>query len=149
MGTRADFYVGRGPAAEWVGSVAYDGDPDNYPAIMALTTEETYRAAVLKELSSRDDATLPAQGWPWPWEDSSTSDYAIAFDAGGVFYSACQRGTADDVWVKLDTPQDDDGYPIGADLMPCVFPNMLDRQNVTLGPRSGVMLCTGLKKGTP
>jgi len=28
MGTRADFYVGIGPEAEWVGSIAYDGYPD-------------------------------------------------------------------------------------------------------------------------
>jgi hypothetical protein len=27
MGTRADFYVGRGPDAEWLGSVAMDGYP--------------------------------------------------------------------------------------------------------------------------
>jgi hypothetical protein len=27
MGTRADFYVGRGKDAEWLGSVAFDGYP--------------------------------------------------------------------------------------------------------------------------
>ena len=27
MGTRADFYVGRGESAEWLGSVAWDGNP--------------------------------------------------------------------------------------------------------------------------
>ncbi len=29
MGTRADFYVGLGEQAEWLGSVAWDGNPDN------------------------------------------------------------------------------------------------------------------------
>lgn len=27
MGTRADFYIGRGENAEWLGSIAWDGDP--------------------------------------------------------------------------------------------------------------------------
>jgi hypothetical protein len=27
MGTRADFYIGRGTEAEWLGSVAWDGYP--------------------------------------------------------------------------------------------------------------------------
>lgn len=27
MGTRADFYVGRGEQAEWLGSIAWDGNP--------------------------------------------------------------------------------------------------------------------------
>lgn len=30
MGTRADFYVGRGKDAEWIGSVAFDGYPDGF-----------------------------------------------------------------------------------------------------------------------
>lgn len=30
MGTRADFYVGRGPDAEWIGSTAWDGYPDGF-----------------------------------------------------------------------------------------------------------------------
>jgi hypothetical protein len=28
MGTRADFYVGRGETAEYLGSIAWDGYPD-------------------------------------------------------------------------------------------------------------------------
>lgn len=31
MGTRADFYVGRGTEAEWIGSIALDGYPDGIP----------------------------------------------------------------------------------------------------------------------
>lgn len=33
MGTIADFYVGRGPKAEWIGSIAWDGYPDGIVAI--------------------------------------------------------------------------------------------------------------------
>lgn len=28
MSTRADFYVGRGAEAEWIGSISWDGYPD-------------------------------------------------------------------------------------------------------------------------
>jgi len=38
MGTRADFYVGRGETAEWVGSVAWDGYP-NEPWGIGRTTD--------------------------------------------------------------------------------------------------------------
>jgi integrase len=29
-----------------------------------------FRKAVKEFFAGRDDATLPEQGWPWPWEDS-------------------------------------------------------------------------------
>jgi hypothetical protein len=129
MGTRADFYVGTGPEAEWLGSIAFDGyriddmqekhadkNPDNAAcwAIKTATTEGDYRAAVVTLLSINDDATTPDQGWPWPWEDSHTTDYAYAFVDG-----ACKP------------------FPWGRG---AEWPNMKDRQKVTFGPRSGVLV---------
>jgi hypothetical protein len=66
MGTRADFYIGRGKDAEWLGSVAWDGYPHGFdrPGLMDATTEADYRAAVAAELDSREDATKPTDGWP-------------------------------------------------------------------------------------
>lgn len=29
----------------------------------------------------------PPDGWPWPWNDSQTTDYSYAFDGGEVFKS--------------------------------------------------------------
>jgi hypothetical protein len=113
MGTRADFYVGRGVDAEWIGSIAWDGYP---PGITPLseemvrayrggpmthksiewpkgahlfdaTTEAEYRERVERFFQYRDDVTRPADGWPWPWEDSRTTDYAYAFDGGKVWAS--------------------------------------------------------------
>ena len=87
MGTRADFYVGIGKDAEWLGSVAFDGyewEEDGDSRIAKATTEKEYRAAVAEMLGSRDDATLPEMGWPWPWNDSNTTDYAYAFKNGTV-----------------------------------------------------------------
>ena len=117
MGTRADFYVGVGKNAEWLGSVAYDGyewdeKPDS--AIMSAKTEQDFRAAVLEELNGRDDATLPEHGWPWPWKDSNTTGYVYAFGDGRVRAYAY---TYDQEW-----------------------PDMTAIQNVCLGKRSGLLV---------
>jgi hypothetical protein len=150
MGTRADFYVGRGEKAEWLGSVAWDG----YPArafkrgvqdaggipiwVTSCKTEETYRAAVAKLLGSRDDSTRPEQGWPWPWETSSTTDYAYAFiqgrkgnpqgtvytsNFGSGWYNAARRNTPD----KRHNP--------------ATFPDMSKApQREKFGPHSGIVV---------
>lgn len=91
MGTRADFYVGKGKNAEWIGSVAWDGyewgkritDNDG-DAITNATTEQEYRGAVVSMLKNRDNGTTVEMGWPWPWDDSKTTDCAYCFVDGKV-----------------------------------------------------------------
>lgn len=132
MGTRADFYVGTGPDADWLGSIAYDGyridemkeadadrGDDNRACwtIKSATNETGFRKAVAALLALNDDATLPEQGWPWPWNDSTTTDYAYAFVDG-----ACKA------------------FPWGKGAS---WPDMTARQNVTFGQRSGVMILSG------
>lgn len=116
MGTRADFYVGSGPQAEWLGSVAWDGyqwaEDDN--PLASSRTEEAFREAVAQVLTSRKDATLPVHGWPWPWDDSSITDYAYYFAEGKV------------AWDDRDD-----------------WPDMSARKHVTFGPRSGILLLGG------
>lgn len=117
MGTRADFYIGTGKDAEWLGSVAFDGyvwaeAADS--AIREASTPEEFRAAVAAELAARDDATTPDQGWPWPWNNSNATDYAYAFKDGRV------------QWEGLDD-----------------WPDMSDRKSVTLGARSGLFVVVG------
>ena len=129
MGTRCDFYVGKGPEAEWLGSVGYDGVPTDYPAIIDATTEEAYRAAVAGELAGRDDATTPDMGWPWPWATSASSDFAVAFFAGKAWASAGGH-------AFYDPHAPPESRCIGHQ----AFPNMTDRQRVTIDARSGVML---------
>jgi hypothetical protein len=67
MGTRADFYVGVGPEAEWLGSIAWDGyagaeNPNC--GLMRAKTEEEFRKEVDGIRASRDDFTAPEDGWP-------------------------------------------------------------------------------------
>lgn len=129
MGTRADFYVGTGQNAEWLGSVGYDGykwqeDP-NCP-LMAATTENEFRNAVRDIAESRDDWTSPEMGWPWPWDNSFTTDRTYSFVDGK---------TQDYDWGCLPTEDED------AERVKTVeWPNMKDRKNVALGSRSGLMV---------
>ena len=147
MGTRADFYLGTGANAEWLGSIAYDGyriheaeeawaaaegrnadDKKACWAIKSATTAPAYRAAVESLLSLNDDATHPEQGWPWPWEDSCTTDRSYCFDG---------EKTVPFAW-GCPLQNEEDG---NADEPPkAEWPNMKDRQNVTFGSRSGVMI---------
>ncbi len=125
MGTRADFYVGVGKDAEWLGSIAFDGHPDGAPtesgAVIAVT-EEAFREAVIK-LAKQDDFTSSEQGWPWPWDDSGATDYSYWFTGNHV-----------------------DIYSFGMSLTKKgrrgEFPNMRARKNVTMGKRSGLIVLT-------
>lgn len=122
MGTRADFYVGVGKDAEWLGSIAFDGYPDGpvleSGAIVAVT-EDAFRTAIAK-LLKQDDATTPEQGWPWPWNDSGMTDYAYCFDKDHVHICGAE---------------DDDGNQCGH-----AFPDMSARKKVTFGKRSGLLI---------
>ena len=132
MGTRADFYVGRGKKAEWLGSIAWDGYPGGLPEkLLRATNLETFRANVEKFFKERKDVTRPAQGWPWPWGDSGTTDFSYAFDRKRVFIS--QFGGS---W-----------YGPKAKRIPKVgtgkaeFPDMSTQKNVTLdSQRSGLII---------
>ena len=109
MGTRADFYVGRGEDAEWLGSVAWDGQPDGFDTPFYLADSESqYRGAIAKVAEERDDWIAPERGWPWPWETSATSDYAYAFDDGKVY------ATYSDHWWPIKPDDSYMGDPVGA-----------------------------------
>jgi hypothetical protein len=132
MGTRADFYVGRGGKAEWLGSIAWDGYPDGLPRILkySIQSEEDFRMRVAQELSTRGDATFPDMGWPWPWNDSRTTDYAYAFDEGGVWASSFGGK-----WFNPLLKEPEDGEEKVA-----IFPDMTGIKNVNLGKRSGIII---------
>lgn len=132
MGTRADFYVGRGPKAEWLGSIAWDGYPAGNPkTILTITDEAKFRDGVTAILNGdHGSGTKPEQGWPWPWDDSNTTDYAYAFDEGRVWGTCFGHGW----WPADQEPEDSPSEKI-AD-----WPNMKDRQQVARGNRSGLII---------
>lgn len=104
MGTRADFYVGCGVNAEWLGSVAWDGyewaESPKSPLRQA-NNENAYRKEVSQILGSRDDATRPEMGWPWPWKDSLLTDYVYYFSRGKVRWGDRKRWP--DMSQKMNT----------------------------------------------
>lgn len=133
MGTRADFYIGRGEKAEWLGSLCYDGYPNGVPedVLRNSHTEQEWRANVAKLLAGEESATIPEQGWPWPWEDSRTTDYAYAWDDGTPWISSYGHA-----WYRADSPDPDQDE----DERTAVFPNMKNRQKVAFGKRSGFLI---------
>ena len=121
MGTRADFYIGA-VRGDWLGSIAWDGYPSGIPdAIKLAATEDDY-----------NDATLAEMGWPWPWNDSATTDWAYAW-TGTVMASCFGRS-----WIFV--PREGDGPDEWPEGPAPIFPDMSARKRVTFGPRSGVIL---------
>lgn len=142
MGTRADFYIGRGDKAEWLGSIAWDGYPNGLERqVLECRTEPSFRKEVAT-LHTREDWTQPEQGWPWPWENSAITDYTYAFDKGRV-WASCFGGA----WFRADKDEPEDkGKKKSA-----VFPDMTSRQKTTFGKRSGVIMISarGAEKDLP
>lgn len=148
MGTRADFYIGTGASAEWLGSIAYDGWPGSIPdAVLRAETEEAYRVAVVAHITSLRHGTLPEDGWPWPWEDSSTSDYGYRFDPRDdetpIYPGVTSAGH--NVWwhgyaIKGDIDRKG-WHTIEGDFMDEaeVWPDMTARKNVAYDQRSGAL----------
>lgn len=137
MGTRADFYDGLDGPEDWLGSVAWDGYPGGVPDEVRLAEDrETFREAVAEFLADRDDGTTPERGWPWPWEDSRTTDYAYAWQDGEVRTYSFGR------------PVDADGEE-GRTVPAGHFPDMSGVQDVTFGARSGLMVFRGGRQVDP
>ena len=135
MGTRADFYIGRGENAEWLGSIAWDGYPQGIDKqVLGCRSPEAFRHAVASFLEKREDKTLPDQGWPWPWETSSTTDYAYAFDDG--VHASCFGGKWFDPNIKRTEDEEENDTCKSA-----VFPDMSKaKQRAKFGPHSGIMV---------
>lgn len=138
MGTRADFYVGRDVEAEWLGSIAWDGYPSGIDeVVLRASTEGQWRETVAAFLA-REDGTLSEAGWPWPWDDSNTTDYAYAFEDGKV-YGSCFGHP----WFAVDVAAEGYGEPDydGDEPKGLPFPNMADRRNMPRDSKhSGVII---------
>lgn len=129
MGTRADFYLGKGVDATWLGSIGWDGNPESIPKrILRAGTSDEFTNEVSNFLRVREDSTLPDMGWPWPWVDSKTTDFAYAFFNSKVYWSAFGKD-----WVDSSTLRN-------ARIGKPTFPDMTSIQNVTLGRGSGLIV---------
>lgn len=149
MGTRADFYAGRGKGAEWLGSIAWDGYHSGIPdAILYAHDETTFRNEVAAFLASRGDATTPDQGWPWPWDTSSTTDCSYWFFDGKCWDAHHEYDPAGRVFAPFDKdrPQwdgkqdEDEFYTAWLVGKPVIeYPDMSAKKNVAWDNRSGLL----------
>lgn len=138
MGTRADYYIGRGKDAEWLGSSAWDGYPSGVQPVVWANTMEAFTRAVARRVAKHDGST-PEDGWPWPWDNSRTTDYAYAWDDGRVWVSCFGME-----WVparEWDSMEQEAMDALAQDV--AEFPDMSDRKSVTFGPRSGLIVVSG------
>jgi len=85
--TKADFYVGTGLNARWIGSIRIDGYPDGaIPAEIFLQVNKImFEEMVLDFLRKKKQerwAAIADEGdpWPWLWIDSQITDYTYMFD---------------------------------------------------------------------
>ncbi len=138
MGTRADFYVGKNETAEWIGSIAWDGYREGIKKkVLKTTTEKQFRKAVEKFFSKRDDVSLPSDGWPWPWDDSSISDCSYWFFDGQVW----DEGENKYLSVMEDEPTDDNWDTFFDGKESICYPDMSEKKNVQLGGnKSGLII---------
>lgn len=84
MGTRADFYIKRQNSElkikDWLGSIKWDGYPEGIDKkILSATNKRTFLELLNEFLKNRKDSVFPKDGWPWCWDNSSTTDYAYVF----------------------------------------------------------------------
>lgn len=135
MGTRADFYVGKGKDAEWIGSIAWDGYRSGInQAVLEAKSDEAFRHAVAVFFVDRDDVTLPARGWPWPWDTSATTDCSYWFFDGQV-WDEC-----DDRYVTCADDQPDEPPP---EALSIDYPVFSTENFASGGQRSGTIIIGG------
>lgn len=118
--TTHDFYLGRGPDAEWLGSVHLEGCACN-----GLDEIERARSAGgfttlvdfflhAAEIDEAGEVTHAGREWPWPWPTSHGTDYVHAFDTDVVWTAL--RG---DRWSM----RAGEYIPPGPEENPLVFPH--------------------------
>lgn len=87
-------------------------------------------------LAGREDATTIDQGWPWPWNDSGTTDYSYYFRNNQILWAGNRfaKFPMDSSFManyatREDLYEENDG----------IFPDMSSKKNITFGPRSGIL----------
>lgn len=80
---------------------------------------------------------MSSRGWPWPWDDSGTTDYAYTWDEGVVWW--CNFGYAP--WRALAAYERYEYHEEDRNAGSLFFPDMSGRKNVRFDAQgSGIML---------
>ena len=104
MGTRADFYVGRGEKAEWVGSIAMDGVP------VLLASGEEGQAPIVPAHVGRSPVDLLERVALSEEEQTLVAVQVLDVEVGHVLSSGWWA-------IRVSNPADPDGHwlyrPVG------------------------------------
>jgi len=115
--TKADFYVGYGKSAWWLGSIRKDGMPDRIKDdIIYSVTKAQYERRVKAMLIKKTDSILPGDGWPWLWDDSKMTDFSYfyfnekvhASFMGGILFDPISVSLGEDLktsYIRYDDPE--------------------------------------------
>ena len=142
MGTRADFYVRQDNQMKWLGSKGYDGYPDGIEEkVLKSTTAEEFEAETEVFLKAEGDATFPNEGWPWPWNDSRTTDYSYIFENGKVMASCFGYPLFDPL---EEEKEDEEESEVEEAKMIGYFPDMSQLKNVKFGSKGSGMMVVSL-----
>lgn len=80
MSTKADFYVGVGKNAEWIGSIVHNADPDEFDdPILTARSEKVFRLAIKELLDNRCDSIYPGSPKAQPLGNNA-ADYTYYFN---------------------------------------------------------------------
>lgn len=138
MGTRADFYLrneNTEPKMKWLGSVALDGYPEGIDnKVLKATTDQEFITEVDNFLNRKSHATFVKDGWPWPWDNSQTTDYAYICESGKVMASSFGSALFDPTIKPSEDEENESKIPNG------YFPDMTDIKNVQWGDKSGLII---------
>ena len=89
---------------------------------MSSRNPQEFKENVTNEIKSRKDGTLKNMGWPWPWNDSRTTDYSYVFDTKRSKIDIFEYGRINGQGEELN-----------------IFPDMSEIMNVALNSRSGLI----------
>lgn len=138
MGTRADFYIKSTEETKpiWLGSIAWDGNVTGIDtAVLEATNPIEFADALKTFFEDRNDVTLPDRGWPWPWKDSRTTDYAYILMPNGKVMASCFGSPLFD---PLTSDGDDEEET--DERLQNFFPDMTAVKNVRHDEGSGIII---------
>ena len=122
---RGDFYIGQGPESNWIGSIEREAFPQNIPLDILICINPIMYEELVVEFITEMNGIIKTngQGWPWPWEDSTLTDYSYIFELAVDKVLASRYGG--DLFDPIVIVQGEDMNNAYTGFGPPVFRNMI------------------------
>lgn len=130
MGTKADFYVGIGPDAEWLGSILNKGDVWHIPLNILIQVNQVMFEELTLGFLNNNNGIIADRGdkWDHPWADSRMTDYTYMFDYARekvLMYQAGIDYLVDPIKVFRGTSLNESIELFGTPKFPIMLPDQL------------------------